>query len=392
MQIYKVGGAVRDRLLGRTVSEVDWLVVGATPEQMQARGFRPVGADFPVFLHPQTGEEYALARTERKSGRGYGGFTFHASPDVTLEEDLQRRDLTINAIAEDDRGQLIDPYGGQHDLQARLLRHVSPAFAEDPLRVLRVARFAARYAELGFRIADETLQLMHQLARSGELSALTAERSWKEISRALMEPRPDVFIQVLRDCGALAELFPELAAAFVTGNAEGEHLLDTLRQCATHMQPLPVRWACLLLGCAVRAEGQQEQATALHLIDTLNQRSKAPKDCQELATLLGRYHHDTFNAQSLPADALLDMLQHFDIYRRPERFEQFVAACEMTAWANAQNPSFPQADFLREAATAARTVAVKPLLDQGLKGAELGKALSAARLEALRTYCQQSAK
>ncbi|KJS32714.1 MAG: tRNA nucleotidyl transferase, partial [Pseudomonas sp. BRH_c35] len=174
MQIYKVGGAVRDRLLGRPVTEIDWLVVGATPEEMQASGFRPVGADFPVFLHPQTGEEYALARTERKSGRGYGGFTFHASPDVTLEEDLQRRDLTINAIAEDDQGQLIDPYGGQRDLRARLLRHVSPAFAEDPLRVLRVARFAARYAETGFRIADETLELMRQLARSGELSALTA--------------------------------------------------------------------------------------------------------------------------------------------------------------------------------------------------------------------------
>lgn len=231
MQIYKVGGAVRDRLLGRTVSEVDWLVVGATPEEMQARGFRPVGADFPVFLHPQTGEEYALARTERKSGRGYGGFTFHASPDVTLEEDLQRRDLTINAIAEDHSGQLIDPYGGQSDLQARLLRHVSPAFAEDPLRVLRVARFAARYAELGFRIAGETLELMRQLARSGELSALTAERSWKEISRALMEPRPDVFIQVLQDCEALAELFPELAATFAMGNATGEHLLRALRRC-----------------------------------------------------------------------------------------------------------------------------------------------------------------
>ena len=250
MHIYKVGGAVRDRLLGRAVSEVDWVVVGATPEEMQAQGFRPVGADFPVFLHPQSGEEYALARTERKSGRGYGGFTFHASPEVTLEEDLQRRDLTINAIAEDEQGRLIDPYGGQHDLQARLLRHVSPAFAEDPLRVLRVARFAARYAELGFRIADETLELMRQLARSGELSALTAERSWKEISRALMEPRPDVFIQVLKACHALPELFPELAASFEEQGAHGEKLLGALRRCAKHDQPLPVRWACLLLGCA----------------------------------------------------------------------------------------------------------------------------------------------
>ncbi|MCQ4296224.1 multifunctional CCA addition/repair protein [Pseudomonas stutzeri] len=387
MQVFKVGGAVRDRLLGRPVSEVDWLVVGATPEEMQARGFRPVGADFPVFLHPQTGEEYALARTERKSGRGYGGFTFHASPDVTLEEDLQRRDLTINAIAEDDDGQLIDPYGGQHDLQARLLRHVSPAFAEDPLRVLRVARFAARYAELGFRIADETLELMCQLARSGELSALTAERSWKEISRALMEPRPDVFIQVLRDCGALAELFPELAAAFITGNAHGEHLLGTLRQCAAHGQPLPIRWACLLLGCATPEVDQQAHLAA---IDALNQRCKAPRDCQELAMLLGRYHQDACAAWTLPADTLLDMLQHFDIYRRPERFEQFVAACEMHAQAAKPDQPFPPADFLRGAASAARAVAVKPLLDQGFKGAELGKALGAARLEALHAYCQQN--
>jgi len=387
MQIYKVGGAVRDRLLGRPVTEVDWLVVSATPEEMQASGFRPVGADFPVFLHPQTGEEYALARTERKSGRGYGGFTFHASPDVTLEEDLQRRDLTINAIAEDDQGQLIDPYGGQRDLQARLLRHVSPAFAEDPLRVLRVARFAARYAELGFRIADETLELMRQLARSGELSALTAERSWKEISRALMEPRPDVFIQVLQDCDALAELFPELAETFTRGAALGAHLLRSLRQCAEHAQPLPVRWACLLLGCTAPTDSQQAR---LNAIEALNQRCKAPKDCQELAMLLGRYGDDAFNARQLPADALLDMLQHCDIYRRPERFEQFVAACEMHAQAGAPGELLFEADYLHGAASAARAVAVKPLLDQGFKGAELGKALTAARLDALRSYCQRN--
>lgn len=388
MQIYKVGGAVRDRLLGRPVTEVDWLVVGATPEEMLARGFRPVGADFPVFLHPQTGDEYALARTERKSGRGYGGFTFHASPDVTLEEDLQRRDLTINAIAEDHDGQLIDPYGGQHDLQARLLRHVSPAFAEDPLRVLRVARFAARYAELGFQIADETLELMRQLARSDELSALTAERSWKEISRALMEPRPDVFVQVLQASDALAELFPELAATFAMGNAAGEHLLGALRQCARHGQPLPVRWACLLLGCATREDGEERLAA----IDALNQRCKAPRDCQELAMLLGRFHQAASAARTLPAETLLDMLQHFDIYRRPERFEQFIAACEMDAWTGPEHGLFSQADYLRGAASAARAVAVKPLLDQGYKGAELGKALSAARLETLRGYCQRNAK
>lgn len=385
MQIYKVGGAVRDRLLGRPVSEVDWLVVGATPEEMQALGFRPVGADFPVFLHPRTGEEYALARTERKSGRGYGGFTFHASPDVTLEEDLLRRDLTINAIAEDNDGQLIDPYDGQQDLQARLLRHVSPAFAEDPLRVLRVARFAARYAELGFHIADETLALMRQLARSGELSALTAERSWKEISRALMEPRPDVFVQVLNQCGALAELFPELAPAFMSDDT-AERLHGALRQCAAHQQPLPVRWACLLLGCATLEDARQLRLAA---IDALNQRCKAPRDCQELATLLGRYHQEASAALTLSAEALLDMLQHFDIYRRPERFEQFIAAGEMYAWAVTPDQALLPANYLRGAADAARAVAVKPLLDRGFKGADLGQALSAARLEAVKGYCQR---
>lgn len=254
MQIYKVGGAVRDRLLGRPISEVDWVVVGASAEQMLELGYRPVGADFPVFLHPQTGEEYALARTERKSGRGYGGFTFHASPDVTLEQDLIRRDLTVNAMAEDDQGNLIDPYNGQQDLQARILRHVSPAFAEDPLRVLRVARFAARYAPLGFSVAPETLMLMRELAESGELAHLTAERSWKEISRALMEPRPDVFVQVLRDCGALAALLPEVDDLFGVPQPQahhpeidtGVHVLSVLHQCAEHDQPLNVRWASLL--------------------------------------------------------------------------------------------------------------------------------------------------
>jgi len=403
MQIYKVGGAVRDRLLGRPVTEVDWVVVGSSAEEMQAQGFRPVGADFPVFLHPRTGEEYALARTERKSGRGYGGFTFYASPEVTLEEDLIRRDLTINAMAEDEQGRLIDPYHGQRDLEQKWLRHVSPAFAEDPLRVLRVARFAARYAPLGFRIAPETQALMRALSESGELQALTPERSWKEISRALMEPRPDVFVRVLRDCGALRELLPEVDALFGVPQPAahhpeidtGEHVLAVLRQCAGHDQPLSVRWACLLhdLGKGTTPAGEWPQHVAheqrgLKLIRAVNARCKAPRECQELALLVGEYHSHAHRALELRPSTLLDLLQHFDIYRRPQRFEEFIQACEMDARGRQgqERRNYPQADYLRGAAAAARAVAVQPLLEQGLAGAALGEALKRERLRALEAY------
>ena len=403
MQIYKVGGAVRDRLLGQPVTDIDWLVVGATVEQMLAQGFRPVGDDFPVFLHPQTGEEYALARTERKSGQGYGGFTFFASPDVSVEDDLIRRDLTINAMAEDALGQLYDPYGGQRDLEARLLRHVSPAFAEDPLRVLRVARFAARYAPLGFRVADETLALMRQLSESGELQALTAERSWKEISRALMEPRPDVFIQVLRDCGALAELLPEVDALFGVPQTAlhhpevdtGAHVLMVLQQCATHTQPLSVRWASLLhdlgKGSTPAADWPRHiahEVRGLKQVRAVNARYKAPKDCQELALLVCEYHTHGHRALELKASTLLELLQSFDAYRRPQRFAEFVAACEMDARGRLgfEQRDYPQARYLLGAANAARTVPVQPLLEQGFKGAELGAALQRERLQALKAY------
>ncbi len=403
MQVYKVGGAVRDRLLGLPVTDVDRVVVGATTEEMLAKGFRPVGADFPVFLHPKTGEEYALARTERKSGRGYGGFTFYASPEVTLEEDLIRRDLTINAIAEDDQLNLTDPYHGQRDLEARILRHVSPAFAEDPLRVLRVARFAARYAGLGFTVADETMDLMRQLSESGELQALTAERSWKEISRALMEDHPQVFIQVLRDCGALKELMPEVDALFGVPQPEthhpeidtGLHTLSVLEQSALHKQPLTVRWACLLhdLGKGLTPEEEwprhiAHEHTGLKLIKAVNERFKAPKDCQELALLVGKYHTHGHRALELKASTLLELLQSFDIYRRPQRFEEFISACEMDARGRKglEQRSYPQADYLRGAAKAAREVAVQPLLEQGFKGPELGEALKRERLKALKAY------
>lgn len=403
MQIYKVGGAVRDRLLGQPVTDIDWVVVGATTEEMLAKGFRPVGADFPVFLHPKSGEEYALARTERKSGRGYGGFTFHASPEVTLEEDLIRRDLTINAMAEDDHGNLTDPYNGQQDLAGRVLRHVSPAFAEDPLRVLRVARFAARYAGLGFTVARETMELMSRLSESGELQALTPERSWKEISRALMEEQPQVFIQVLRDCGALKVLLPELDALFGVPQPEvhhpeidsGVHTLSVLEQAAQHQQPLTVRWACLLhdLGKGLTPQSEWPRHIAhehkgLTLIKTVNERFKAPRDCQELALLVGQYHTHGHRALELKPSTLLELLQSFDVYRRPQRFEEFIVACEMDARGRKgfEQRSYPQADYLRGAASAARGVAVQPLLEKGFKGPELGEALKQERLNALKAY------
>lgn len=369
MKIYKVGGAVRDRLLGLPVADVDWVVVGATAEQMHALGYRPVGADFPVFLHPTTGAEYALARTERKSGRGYGGFVFHASPDVTLEQDLQRRDLTINAMAEDvDTGEVTDPYGGQADLQQRWLRHVSAAFAEDPLRVLRVARFAARYAPLGFRIAPDTFTLMRELSASGELQALTPERSWKEISRALMETAPQVFFETLKACNALEVLFPEVAN------------LDALHQAALADQPLPVRWACLLLHV-----GDPEAIAAV------GERFKIPKDCQELAQLAGRYQRYAPKARSLSADALLTLLHAFDVYRRPQRFEAFLSTCEMAAKAQSRE-GVSESDYLRDAARTAQGVQVKPLVEAGFTGQGLGEALRQRRLEALQAFVSEHAR
>ena len=406
MQIFKVGGAVRDQLLGRAVKDIDWVVVGATPEQMRAQGFRPVGDDFPVFLHPTSGEEYALARTERKSGHGYGGFTFHTSPEVTLEEDLLRRDLTVNAMAQADDGTLIDPYGGQTDLAARTLRHVSPAFAEDPLRVLRVARFAARYAYLGFSVHPDTLDLMRSLAESDELQHLTAERIWQEFARALMEDNPEVFIQVLRDCGALKALLPEVDALFgVPQTAEhhpevdtGVHILHVLQQCARFKQPLNVRWASILhdLGKgttnpAIWPQHIGHEKRGLPLIKKVNKRFKVPNDCAQLALLVGEYHTHAHRALELRSTTLLKLLMAFDIMRRPQRFTDFVAASEMDSRGRLgfEDRLYPQADYLRRAAEVVRAVSVAPLLEQGLQGAELGQALNEERLRALQAYVEQ---
>lgn len=402
MQIYKVGGAVRDQLLGRPVVDTDWVVVGATPEQMLAEGYRPVGEDFPVFLHPQTGEEYALARTERKTGHGYAGFTFYAAPTVSLEEDLARRDLTVNAMAQGDDGQLIDPYGGQQDLAACVLRHVSPAFAEDPLRVLRVARFAARYAELGFSIAAETQALMRQLAESGELQHLTAERVWHECARALMEPHPEVFIQVLHNTGALAVLLPEVDALFgVPQRAEyhpeidtGLHVLCVLQQCALHQQNLSVRWACLLhdvgkglTPAEVLPRHLGHEVRGLKLIRHINKRLKVPKEMSELALLVGEYHTQCHRALELKPSTLLKLLMRLDCIRRPQRLEDFASACSMDAKGRYgfEQSAYPQADYVRAAAQTLRDISIKPLLEQGLRGAELGQALEQLRLRALKT-------
>lgn len=365
--IYKVGGAVRDRLLGQPVMDTDWVVVGATADDMLAQGYQPVGADFPVFLHPKTGEEYALARTERKSGKGYGGFTFFTDPAVTLEQDLARRDLTINAIAEDELGNLYDPYHGQQDIESRVLRHVSAAFIEDPLRVLRVARFAARYASLGFTIADETLALMTTLSTSGELDELTAERVWKEFSRALMEPSPEVFLQVLQQCKALSVLLPELLDLPL--------IEKVLKQAAIEQQPLVVRWACLMIPLAL--------AGKINSIKTINERFKVPNDCSDLALLTGQYLVVCQQSLTKSTDELLNLLQRTDILRRPERLLLLLEVCVLLAKVTGQldnKETYLSSLFLKEITEAVRAVKPQPLIAKGLQGAALGEALTQQRL------------
>ena len=339
MQAYVVGGAVRDALLGLPVKDRDWVVVGSTPEEMRARGFRPVGRDFPVFLHPHTSEEYALARTERKAGHGYTGFVCHASPEVTLEEDLLRRDLTINAIARAEDGTLIDPCGGQRDLAARVFRHVSPAFAEDPLRILRVARFAARFTE--FTVAPETLALMRQMVAAGEVDHLVAERVWQELARGLMEARPSRMIRVLRDCGALAAILPELDRLFgVPQPAKhhpeidtGEHVLLVVDAAAASGQPLPVRWACLLhdLGKAdtpahVLPHHYGHEAAGARRAREVSERLKAPTECRDLAEMVAREHGILARADELRPETMVKLIERCDGLRRPERFALMLAA------------------------------------------------------------------
>ena len=403
MNIYLVGGAVRDELLGYPYHEHDWVVVGATPEQLVATGYQPVGKDFPVFLHPETHEEYALARTERKHGHGYGGFSFYTEPDVTLEQDLARRDLTINAMARDDQGTLIDPYGGRQDLEARILRHVSPAFAEDPLRVLRVARFAARYHHLGFTLAPETLALMHQLVDEDEMEHLVAERVWKETSRALLEHDPDIFFTLLREVGALARLMPELDALFGVPQPPqhhpevdtGIHTMMVLQQAARLSDELVVRFAALLhdLGKGVTPPEQWprhigHEQRGLPLIRTFCERLNVPKDCRDLALLVAEFHTHIHRALELKASTLLKVFQRADLFRRPERLNQILLACKADSRGrpgHEENP-YPQADFVHEAFQRCRTVDVKALREKGYEGQALGRQIDRERLRQLRQF------
>ena len=399
---FEVGGCVRDALLGRPSADRDWVVVGSTPQEMLDAGFRPVGKDFPVFLHPSTHEEYALARTERKSGRGYHGFTFHADAGVTLEQDLARRDLTINAMARSADGTLIDPYGGQQDLRDRRLRHVSEAFAEDPVRLLRTARFAARFGD--FEAAPETQVLMQRLVDEGEVDALVSERVWQELAKGLMEPWPRRMFEVLRDCGALKRLLSEVDALWDVPQPPahhpevdtGEHLMLVLQQCAQVKAPLPVRWACLMhdLGKATTPRDEWprhigHEGRSARLAQRVAERLKVPNDCRELADVVAREHGHVHASAGFGAEATLRLLERCDALRRPERFVQALLACECDARGRTglEDRPYPQGLRLQAALETALTVDTGAVAAQaqakGLAGPDIGKAVRQARVQAL---------
>lgn len=400
MKTYLVGGAVRDALLKLPVKDRDWVVVGATPEAMLAQGFQQVGRDFPVFLHPKSREEYALARTERKSGNGYTGFVTWSAPDVTLEQDLQRRDLTINAIAQTESGELIDPFHGQRDLKARLLRHVSDAFNEDPLRVLRVARFAARFAHLNFRIAEETQALMRQMAESGELGHLTAERVWKETEKALTSRNPQVYFQVLRDCGALEVLFPELDRLFgIPAPAKwhpeidtGVHTLMTLTLAASLSDEVDVRFATLFhdVGKALTPPEKWPShhghgAAGVPLVEALCQRLRVPNAIRDLALIVTEYHDVVHTIERQSAEALVALFDRIDAWRKPHRVEQIALTSEADARGRAglESMAYPQGDYLRQAFALAQSVPTKAVIEAGFKGAKVREELTRRRIAAV---------
>ncbi|HRP96698.1 MAG TPA: multifunctional CCA addition/repair protein [Rhodocyclaceae bacterium] len=399
MRAFIVGGAVRDELLGLPVKDRDWVVVGATPDEMLARGFRPVGKDFPVFLHPDSGEEYALARTERKTGRGYKGFAFHAAADVSLEEDLLRRDLTINAMARSEDGTLIDPYGGRHDLAARIFRHVSPAFAEDPVRILRVARFAARFAD--FSVAPETLALMRAMVDDGEVDHLVPERVWQELARGLMEAQPSRMIGTLRECGALARILPELERLFGVPQPPahhpeidtGAHVLAVIDHAAATAQPLAVRWACLLhdLGKGDTAPAQwphhagHEARSAEHA-RAVSERLRAPAECRDLAVLLAREHGVLHRAAELRAATIVRLLERCDALRRPERFALLLdaAACDYLGRPGTPARTYTAAATWQAALTAVQSVDAGAIARACSDKTQIPQRIHAARVSAVK--------
>lgn len=405
MQIYVVGGAVRDELLGRPNADRDFVVVGATPETMRAKGFRPVGKDFPVFLHPQTNEEYALARTERKSGKGYHGFIFHTASDVTLEEDLARRDLTINAMAQGEDGKLVDPYGGALDLQARILRHVGPAFVEDPVRILRIARFAARFSD--FNVAAETLALMREMVTSGEVDHLVPERVWQELAKGLMEAKPSRMFEVLRDCGALQRLLPEVDALFGIPQRPdyhpevdaGIHTMMVVDQSARFNYRLPVRFAALThdLGKAEtpadilpRHIGHEERS--VRLVEQLSKRLKTPNDCRDLALLVAQHHGIVHRAREVRASTLVGFLEKTDAFRRPERFHQLLDACRCDylgrlGW---ENRPYPNPEKLLDLLAAVHRLPTAKIASGCADKASIPTRIHEARVKVAQTWLDQA--
>jgi len=403
VKTYLVGGAVRDGLLNLPIKDRDWVVTGTTPEAMLAAGYQQVGRDFPVFLHPKTREEYALARTERKSGQGYTGFITWFAPDVTLEQDLQRRDLTINAIAQDSDGNIIDPFNGRQDIQQRLLRHVSAAFNEDPLRVLRVARFAARFAHLNFRIADETMALMQHMAASGELAHLTAERVWKETESALQSPNPQVFFQVLRDCNALAVLFPEIDKLFgVPAPAKwhpeidtGVHTLMTLAIAAQLSPEVDIRFATLCHDVG-KALTPPEKWPSHHghglagvpVVEQLCQRLRVPNHVRDLSLLVTEFHDIVHTVERQSNETLVGLFDRIDAWRKPQRVEQIALTSEADARGRAtlENNPYPQGDYLRTAFGVVQAVSPKEVVEAGFTGSDVREELHRRRITALESW------
>ena len=409
MEVYLVGGAVRDEQLGLPVKERDWCVVGATPDELLSKGYRQVGKGFPVFLHPETNEEYALARTERKTGAGYHGFEFQTSPDVTLEADLSRRDLTINAMARDADANLIDPFDGMADLEHRVLRHISDAFSEDPVRILRTAKFKARFAGLGFELAGETLDMMAQMVSDGEADSLQADRVWQETEAALAGPNPHLYFQVLRDCGALAVVFPELDALFGVPQPPqwhpeidcGLHALMVLEQSAKLSDDIAVRFAALVhdLGKATTAKENLpshpgHERRSVTLVNKMSKRLPVPRACRELGVLVAEYHAHCHRAFELRPQTILKLLKEIDAFRRPERFRKFLLACEADARGRTgfEDKPYPQAAYLERAGKEAGRVKADQAADTATNGAAIGADIDKKRLEAIKKVKAETAQ